>query len=93
MSRLDPMLPLDTPKGEGFAFWRTDYGHESIRMAHSVEYKPEGMQDADPRTPVLEAFGCTGDGGPVSNGWCCYGSGKVFVMNDAGSTVGTYDLG
>ena len=28
MSRLDPMLPLDTPKGEGFAFWRTDYGQE-----------------------------------------------------------------
>jgi hypothetical protein len=26
--QLDPMLPLDTPKGEGFAFWRTDYSQE-----------------------------------------------------------------
>ena len=68
-------------------------GHESIRMAHSVAWWPDGMQDADPRTPILEAYGCTGDGGPVSNGWCCYGSGKVYVMNDSGSTVGNYDLG
>lgn len=68
-------------------------GHESIRMAHSVSYKASGTEDCNNGKPTLEAFGCTGDGGPVSNGWCCYGSGKVFVMNDAGSTVGSYDLG
>jgi hypothetical protein len=28
MPQLDPMLPLDTPKGSGFAFWRTDYSQE-----------------------------------------------------------------
>ena len=28
MPQIDPMLPLDTPKGEGFAFWRTDYSQE-----------------------------------------------------------------
>ena len=28
MPQLDPMLPLDTPTGEGFAFWRTDYSQE-----------------------------------------------------------------
>lgn len=33
MPQLDPMLPLDTPKGEGFAFWRTDYSQE-----HDVLY-------------------------------------------------------
>ena len=67
-------------------------GHESIRMAHSVSFKPDGIEGVNAGRPVLEAFGCTGDGGPVSNGWCCYGDGKVFVMNDAGSTVGNYDL-
>lgn len=28
MPQLNPMIPLDTPKGEGFAFWRTDYSQE-----------------------------------------------------------------
>jgi hypothetical protein len=28
MPQLNPMLPLDTPHGEGFAFWRTDYSQE-----------------------------------------------------------------
>jgi hypothetical protein len=26
--QIDPMIPFDTPKGRGFAFWRTDYGQE-----------------------------------------------------------------
>jgi hypothetical protein len=67
-------------------------GHESIQMARSVSYNPNGMEGHEPRTPTLEAHGCTGDGGAVSNGWCCYGDGKVYVMNDAGRTVGNYDL-
>lgn len=67
-------------------------GHESIRMAQNVSYKPDGMEGVEPRKPVLEAFGCTGDGGPVSNGWCCFGDGIVYVMNDHGSTVAKYDL-
>ena len=70
-------------------------GHESIIQAHSVSYKPKGHApggDTPAESATLEAFGCTGDGGPVSDGWCCYGNGKVFVMNDAGSTVGNYDL-
>jgi hypothetical protein len=67
-------------------------GHESIRMAHSVAYNPDGMEGHEPRKPIVEAYGCTGDGGPVSDGWCCYADGKVYVMNDAGSTVGNYDL-
>lgn len=28
MPQLNPMIPFDTPKGEGFAFWRTDYSQE-----------------------------------------------------------------
>ena len=28
MPQLDPMIPFDTPKGEGFAFYRTDYSQE-----------------------------------------------------------------
>jgi hypothetical protein len=26
--QINPMIPFDTPKGPGFAFWRTDYGQE-----------------------------------------------------------------
>lgn len=71
-------------------------GYESIRQAHSVSYKPKGYApggDTPTGNAKLEVFGCTGDGGPVSDGWCCYADGKVYVMNDAGSTVGVYDLG
>lgn len=70
-----------------------DGGHESIRMAHTVSFNPKGKEvDNGASTPTLEAYGCTGDGGAVVDGYCCYGSGKVYVMNDAGSTVGNYDL-
>lgn len=71
-------------------------GHESVQQAHSVSFKPKGYApggDTPTDRAQLEAFGCTGIGGPVDeSGWCCYGSGIVYVMNDAGSTVSKYDL-
>lgn len=64
-------------------------GRESVLQAHSISFVPKGADDKGQR---VEAFGCTGDGGPVTGGWCSYGNGKVYVMNDAGATVGNYDL-
>lgn len=69
-------------------------GHESIQQAHSISYHPKGVDGREPKDkPCLEAFGCTGIGGPVDeHGWCCYANGIVYIMNDSGSTVGKYDL-
>lgn len=65
-------------------------GHESIQQAHNVCFNPG---DGKVITSV-EAFGCTGRGGAVdADGHCSYVDGKVYVMNDAGATVGNYDLG
>lgn len=64
-------------------------GHEGLQQAHSVSFNPG---DKDKETS-LEAFGCTGIGGAVDqDGYCKYASGTVYVMNDAGSTVGVYRL-
>lgn len=70
-------------------------GHESIQQAHSVSFYParetEGGKPND--EAHLEVFGCTEIGGAVDeHGHCRYGSGVVYVMNDAGSTVGKYEL-
>lgn len=63
-------------------------GHEGIQMAHGVS-----VSKGPNNTKAVEAFGCTGIGGAVDeSGHCTYGTGKVYVMNDAGATVGFYDL-
>jgi len=68
-------------------------GHESIRMVHSISYQPSRLEDIKGRThSILTAYGCTDEGGAVSDGVCSYSSGKIYIMNDAGSTVGNYDL-
>jgi hypothetical protein len=70
-------------------------GYESIQQAHSVSFTPAKLAHPDKVDPKDEliAFGCTGKGGAVdSDGVCRYGDGTVYVMNDAGSTVGKYHL-
>ena len=67
-------------------------GHESIQQAHSVSFVPHD-EESKVKKSRLDAFGCTGQGGAVDDDGCCsYSSGIVYVMNDAGSTVGKYDL-
>lgn len=70
-------------------------GHESIQQANNVSFTPKKAshpEDRDPRDELI-AFGCTGIGGAVDEfGVCRYGSGKVYVMNDAGATVGNYSF-
>lgn len=64
-------------------------GFESIQMAHSVW--TEDDQNADAKRQILVASGCTALGGATgADGICRYGSGTVYVMNDAGATVGKY---
>jgi hypothetical protein len=69
-------------------------GREHLQQAHAVSFRP-GTQNGSNESPaILEAFGCTGTGGAVDeNGYCKYGDGRVYVMNDSGSTVGNYILG
>jgi hypothetical protein len=69
-------------------------GREGIQQAHSVSFRPFKREEGADIPAILEAWGCTGIGGPVdANGYCKYGDGHVYVMNDAGSTVGSYALG
>lgn len=64
-------------------------GHESIQQAHNVSFDP-GDQAQE---TTLFAYGCTAKGGAVDDdGVCRYGTGVVYVMNDAGATVGKYDF-
>ena len=70
-------------------------GHESVQQCHSVSFTPKEAAHPDTNEPrdELVAFGCTGIGGAVDeHGVCHYGSGTVYVMNDAGATVGKYIL-
>lgn len=70
---------------------REKSGRENIQMAHSVSLTPNGPDGTGGK---LEAYGCTGIGGAVDvHGYCQYADGKVYVMNDAGSTVAKYDFG
>jgi hypothetical protein len=63
-----------------------ELGHESIQAARSVSYDPAGGG-------TLIAFGCEPNGGAVdADGVCRYGDGRVYVMNENGATVGTYNL-
>lgn len=59
-------------------------GHEGIEMARQVSFIPgEG----------LTAFGCPGpDEGARAAGVVRYASGRIYVMNENGKTVATYDL-
>jgi hypothetical protein len=68
-------------------------GYESMQQAHSVSFHPNGIDGDEVKTPTLIAYGCTAKGGATDeHGVCRYGTGDVFVMNDAGSTVGKYRL-
>lgn len=65
-------------------------GREGIQQAHAVAFRPA----KDDAPAILEAWGCTAIGGAVDeDGYCKYGDGRVYVMNDAGATVGNYNLG
>lgn len=64
-------------------------GHESVQQARDVAFQP-GDKDAEMK---LTAFGCTAHGGAVDDsGVCLYATGRIFVMNDAGATVASYDF-
>lgn len=68
-------------------------GYESMQQAHSVSFHPNGVESDDEKKPALIAYGCTAKDGAVDeHGVCRYGNGTVYVMNDAGSTVGRYSL-
>lgn len=60
-------------------------GTESVMMALSVSY--------DPRAEELVGYGSPGpDEGARQNGVVRYASGRVYVMNENGKTVGAYNL-
>jgi hypothetical protein len=59
---------------------------ESVRLAYEVRVAREPKEGVDFKIPVVYAD-------LVGVGTQRYDSGKVFVMNDAGSTVAKYDLG
>jgi hypothetical protein len=63
-------------------------GHQSLQSAKSVSFNP-GSTDTE---TSVDAFGCSGEGGAVVNGYCRYGNGSIYVMNDTGATVAVYDL-
>lgn len=70
-------------------------GYENIQQAHSVSFYPKKVSMEGTENPRDEfiAFGCTAVGGATDeHGVCRYGSGRVYVMNDAGSTIAKYDL-
>src|SRR5579859_6500448 len=65
-------------------------GRETIRQATHVEYieYPDDHQ-REPDGPMLIAYGVPDAlDGTINR----YGSGIVYVMNEAGATVGRYDL-
>lgn len=65
-------------------------GHESICQALSVEYEEViSASPGAPSGPQVNAYGVpNGLDGTINR----YGSGVVYVMNEAGATVGRYDL-
>lgn len=66
-------------------------GHESITQAISVSYQPgNNTPERGDEKPLLIAFGVPDS---MGEGHCNYGSGTVYVMNEAGATVAKYDLG
>ena len=67
-------------------------GHESVTTAASAYYDPAvGQNNEYPKGQVV-AFGSPNDGGATHEGVTRFGGGKVFIMNDHGSTVANYDL-
>lgn len=60
------------------------HGHEYVTTATDVQYTPnEGVR----------AFGCPGpDSGARVGGVISFSDGRVYVMNDLGKTVASYDL-
>lgn len=63
-------------------------GHESLSTAESVSFVPKS--DDEPRN-ALDAFG--GSQNTSGEKHSRFSSGHVYVMNEAGKTVGTYALG
>lgn len=45
MPQIDPMIPFDTPKGEGWAFWRTDYSQEHNTLYSIIITKTREVWD------------------------------------------------
>jgi len=73
--------------------------HESIDTCESVSFFPAIYPPQDPQAQVrptptraatLTAFG--GSCKVSGEGHSTFGNGTVYVMNDAGKTVGKYDL-
>lgn len=71
-------------------------GCESLNTAESVSFYPKGQDIGRPdlqatvdSSPQLVAFGGSCK---LSGDHSTYGSGVVYVMNDAGKTVGVYEL-
>lgn len=65
-------------------------GHESIMQAISISFDPS----TDVMGPSLTAYGVPLRPGETDEGGCAhYAGGVVYVMNEAGSTVGRYVLG
>jgi len=70
---------------------------ETLMQVHQIAYWPhgkEGKESIRKNASMLEAFGCTinDDGGATKDGYTCFDTGTVYVMNDTGSTVGVYRL-
>ncbi len=66
-------------------------GHESITQAITVEFERiHSDTPGAPSGPQVNAYGvpCGVDGGTINR----YASGIVYVMNEAGATVGKYHL-
>lgn len=60
-------------------------GHESVMLVLSVSYDPKGEE--------LVGYGSPGpDEGARKDGVVRYASGRVYVMNENGKTVGVYNL-
>lgn len=65
-------------------------GHESIMQAISISFDPS----TDVMGPSLTAYGVPLRPGEADEGGCAqYASGVVYVMNEAGATVGRYVCG
>lgn len=62
-------------------------GNESLVLAGSVTFWERGQDGDHTVARKLDAFGCS-DGAPFRS----YSTGKVYVMNADGATVGVYDF-
>lgn len=66
-------------------------GHEGVIQAIQITYAPQ--DDTNNGAPGLTAYGSPGpDEGARKDGVISFGDGRVYVMNDNGKTVATYNL-